>query len=177
MFFKVVLAIFAIPVIFFVSFIILFEVNESSLTKEHYYPTYDNIGPGGEGSWIPSFIPRSAVEIRDRHYLDNSAQLFTAYVERYDDLSLEEYCEKIAEKEVELPPIGFLVWVWWPFSKFFHVKWWPESLTSDYSTKEGMAQYEFYKCERHVLPKFRRQSFLAVRQIDGRVQVFYWSFG
>ncbi len=182
MFVKVVLAIFAIPVISFISFMIYLDLGE---TKEVYYPTYDNIGPGGERTWIPSFIPRSAGEIRVRSNVDTNAQLLTAFVERYDDLllerhddlSLEGQCEKIAEKDVELPFLGFLVWERWPLSKFFHVKWWPESLTSDYSKKEGMAQYEFYKCERQVLPPFRRQSFLAVRQIDGRFQVLYWSFG
>ncbi len=177
MFVKAALAILGIPVILLIALIILFEIDESSLTKEHHYPTYDNIGPGGEGSWIPSFIPRSAVDIRERHYLDNSAQLFTAFVERYDDLSLEGQCKKIAEKDVELPPLGFLVWVGWPLSKFFHVKWWPESLNRDYSTKEGMAEYEFYKCEEQVRPIFKRKSFLAVREIDGRFQVFFWSFG
>jgi hypothetical protein len=185
MFVKVVLAIFAIPVILFISFISFMIYLDLGETKEVYYPTYDNIGPGGERTWIPSFIPRSAGEIRERHNVSTNAQLFTASIERYDDLSLERYddlslegkCEKIAEKEVELPPLGFLVWVGRPFSKFFHVNWWPESLTRGYSKKEGMAQYEFYKCERQVRPPFRRQSFLAVRQIDGRLQVFYWSFG
>ncbi len=146
-------------------------------TKEVYYPTYDTIGRGGERTWIPSFIPHSAGEIRVRSNVSTNAQLFTASIERFDDLSLEGQCKKLAEKDVELPPLGFLVWVGWPLSKFFHVKWWPESLTRDYSTKEEMAQYEFYKCERQVRPIFKRKSFLAVIEIDGRFQVYFWSFG
>ena len=119
MFVKVVLAIFAIPVILFISFISFMIYLDLGETKEVYYPTYDNIGPGGERTWIPSIIPRSAGEIRERHNVSTNAQLFTASIERYDDLSLEGKCEKIAEKEVELPPLGFLVWVGRPFSKFF----------------------------------------------------------
>ncbi len=177
MFVKAALAILGIPVILLISFISFMIYLDLGLTKEVYYPTYDTIGRGGERSWIPSFIPRSAVDIRVRYTIDTNEEILTAFVKRYDDLSLEGQCKKIAEKNVELPPLGFLVWVGWPLSKFFYVKWWPDSLTSDYSTKEGMAQYEFYKCEEQVRPIFKRKSFLALKEIDGRFQVYFWSFG
>ena len=175
MFVKVALGILAIPVILFITIMVVLGVMDESLTLEQHYPTYDKIGPGGERTWIPTFIPRSGVDIKERHYLDTSAQLLTCFFTRHNDFSLEGYCEQITEKDVELPPQGFLATGWWPFSKFFSVKWWPDSLYHKHSKKGELAQYEFYCCIEQS-SQSERKTYLALKEIDGRFQVFYWAF-
>lgn len=125
-------------------------------TKDVYYPSYEYLSKSGEpGNWIPAFIPRSAEEIKARQKVDTGAELLTFYFAKYGDLSLDAFCQKAPPKDVELPPSGFL-----------SVTWWPDSLFRDRTKKEEIDQYDFYRCE--------RQAFLAVRQVGGRLQAFYW---
>lgn len=125
-------------------------------TKESYHPNYDLLTKSGEpGNWVPSFIPRSAVKIKERHKIDTGAEALTFEYGSHGDLSLDNVCKKVAANDVLLPPSGFL-----------DLTWWPDSLYSDRSKKEDMYQYKFFCCE--------RQAFLAVRQIENRPQAFYW---
>jgi hypothetical protein len=125
-------------------------------TADRYYPNYESLSKSDEpGNWIPAFIPRSAVEIRERHKIDTGAEVLTFYFGNIGDLSLSGSCEKVTTEEVELPP-----------PRFLNVAWWPDSLSRDRTKKEEIDQYEFYRCERQV--------YLAVRQVGGRFQAFYW---
>jgi len=143
-------------IIFFSAVILLLSACHRLETADGYYPNYESLSKSGEpGNWIPAFIPRSAVEIRERHKIDTGAEVLTFYFQKYRDLSLDAFCRKITAKDVELPPPGFL-----------SVTWWPDSLFRDRSKKEELDQYEFYRCE--------RQSFLAVKQVGSRFQAFYW---
>jgi hypothetical protein len=127
-------------------------------TVDRHYPNYESLGKSDEpGNWIPSFIPRSAVEMRERHKVDTGAEVLTFHLGNIGDLSLSGVCAKVTPRDVELPPSGFL-----------SVRWWPDSLFRDGTKKEEVDQYVFYRCE--------KQSFLAVKQtqLNGRYQVFYW---
>lgn len=126
-------------------------------TIDSHYPNYEHLSKSGEpGNWVPAFIPRSAVEIRERHKVDTGAEVLTFYFGKHRDLSLAGFCEKATVKDVEFPP-----------PRFLDVAWWPDSLFRDRSKKEEVGSYEFYRCE--------RQAFLAVKQTtEGRLQAFYW---
>lgn len=150
MFGKIILTFFLSSVLFLISSCDRLE------TKESYYPNYESLSKSGEpGNWIPAFIPRSAVEIRERHKVDTGAEVLTFYFGEYKDLSLDTFCRKVTVKDVELLTSAFL-----------SVTWWPDSLFRDRTKKEGLDQYEFYRCE--------RQAFLAVKQVGSRLQAFYW---
>lgn len=134
----------------------LFPGCERMETKENDYSNYDSITKSGEpGNWIPTFIPRSAVKIKERHKIDTGAVALIFNFRSHRDLSLDGVCEEVKPGDVLLPNMGFL-----------NLSWWPASLYRDISNIEYPSQYKFFCCE--------RQSFLAVRQIDDYIQAYYW---
>lgn len=123
---------------------------------DRYYPNYEQLGTSGEpGNWVPTFIPRSAVEIRARYKIDTGAELLMFYLGKPEDLSLAGHCKKATVGDVQLPASGFL-----------NVAWWPDSLFQNRTNSEDLARYEFYRCE--------RQAFFALKRANGRPQAFYW---
>lgn len=125
-------------------------------TIDRYYPKYEDLREKDEpGNWIPKFIPQSSVEIRGRHKVDTAASLVTFYFGAYEDLSLAGHCIRVTAKDAQLPTSGFL-----------SVTWWPDSLFGDRTNSMELNQYELYRCE--------RETFLALKQIEGRYQAFYW---
>lgn len=128
---------------------------ERSEIGERFYLNYEQLATSDEpGNWVPSFIPHSAVEIKTRYKIDTGAELLTFYYGEPNELSLAGYCNQVLASDVELPS-----------SRFLDVTWWPDSLSRDRTKNEGLAWYEFYRCE--------RQTFLALKR-DGRHQAFYW---
>jgi hypothetical protein len=125
-------------------------------TADRYYPNYDSLSKSGEpGNWIPAFIPRSAVEIRERHKIDTGAEVLTFYFSNFRDISLERFCERVMSTDIELPPSGFLFLNGGQTHYFVTVR-----------KNAKNEEYVFYRCE--------RQSFLAVKKVGDRFQAFYW---
>lgn len=144
------------PAVLLSAMLLLSSSCERSEIGERYYPNYERLATSDEpGNWVPSFIPRSAVEIKTKYKIDTGAELLTFYFGESKDLSLSGYCNKVTVSDVELPQSGFL-----------DVTWWPDSLSRDHTKNKELAQHEFYRCE--------RQAFLALKRADGRHQAFYW---
>lgn len=125
--------------------------------RERYFHDYGELARSEDepGNWVPSFIPRSAVEIRARFRIDTGAELLTFSFGAPGDISLAGRCTKASPSDVQLPP-----------SKFLSVAWWPGSLSRDRAKSEDLARYELYRCERNA--------FLALERAEGRHQAFYW---
>jgi hypothetical protein len=124
--------------------------------RENYYSMYQDLRQSDEpGNWIPSFIPHSATEIREKHKIDTGAELLTFYYSQPPDLSLNGHCKKANMDALVFPDRGFL-----------NVAWWPEFLVNNQVKAKHTDRYEFYRCE--------RQSFLALTKASERYQAFYW---
>ncbi|MFZ5774658.1 MAG: hypothetical protein ACOY3Z_04165 [Thermodesulfobacteriota bacterium] len=137
-------------------FLVLTSACDRLEIADGYYPNYEHLSASGEpGNWIPTFIPRSAIDIRERHKIDTGSELLTFYFEKDADFSLDGFCERVTAKDTILPPSGFL-----------DVTWWPNSLFHGVGENGEKGSYEFYRCE--------RQAFLAVIQVGSRFQAFYW---
>jgi hypothetical protein len=123
-------------------------------TSDDIYANYGQLSTTKEpGNWIPSFIPRSAIDIRGRHKIDSGAQLLTFYFEEDTNTLPGEYCKPTTARDLQLPKSGFL-----------DVTWWPPDLVQD--DTHGLERYKLFICE--------RQAFLAVTEKTGRRQAFYW---
>lgn len=123
---------------------------------DRYYPSYEHLGKSDEpGNWVPTFLPRSAVEIRARYKIDTGAELLMFYSGKPEELSAVSNCEKATMSDLQLPPPGFL-----------DVGWWPNSLYRNPNQKDGHASYVFYTCE--------RQAFLALERKESRTHAYYW---
>src|SRR5690242_3758398 len=84
-------------------------------TSDDFYASYEQLSTTKEpGNWIPSFIPRTATDIRGRHKIDSGAQLLTFYFEGDPNTFSGEYCKETTASEVQLPKSGFLDVTWWP---------------------------------------------------------------
>jgi hypothetical protein len=125
-------------------------------TSDDFYASYEQLSTTKEpGNWIPSFIPRTATDIRGRHKIDSGAQLLTFYCEGDPNTFSGEYCKETTASEVQLPKSGFL-----------DVTWWPPGLVQGGTRVQEFEQYKFFICE--------RQAFLAITGKTGRRQAFYW---
>lgn len=123
---------------------------------DRYYPSYEQLGKSDEpGNWVPTFLPRSAVEIRARYKIDTGAELLMFYSGKPEELSAVDNCKKATMSDLQLPPPGFL-----------DVGWWPNSLYRNTDQKDGHASYEFYTCE--------RQAFLALERKESGTHAYYW---
>jgi hypothetical protein len=118
-------------------------------THEAYYPTYEAAVAAGAIShgWIPHWLPKSAVEIREKHDLDTNQSMLTF---RYgtEQLAFEKDCTQVDPFNPKEPP--------------FKVSWWPTDVpASRFSTY----RHVFYSCE-------GGQAFLAL--LPSSTEVFYW---
>lgn len=129
---------------------------DHSETSDDLYAGYEHLRKATEpGNWIPSFIPRSATEIKGRHKIDTGAQVLTFYFEGNTSTFLEDHCKQTTTSEVEFPESGFL-----------DVSWWPKELVRTSVPSQELKGYKFFQCE--------RQAFLAVTERNNRHQAFYW---
>lgn len=135
----------------------LFVVScERAEIVDRYYSSYEQLGTSDEpGNWLPTFIPRSAVEIRARYKIDTGAEVLMFNSGKSGELSVMDHCKKATIGDLQLPPRGFL-----------GVGWWPDSLHRNPNQNEGQERYKFYTCE--------RQAFLALEQKESGAIVYYW---
>jgi hypothetical protein len=139
-----------------ISLLLLVNSCDRSETSDDIYANYEQLNSTKEpGNWIPSFIPRSATDIRGRHKIDSGAQLLTFYFEGDTNSDLGKQCNQTTTSKIQFPQAGFL-----------GVTWWPTDLVQGGARLEELERYKFYLCE--------RQAFLAITEKSGRRQAFYW---
>jgi hypothetical protein len=137
-----------------ISILLLVNSCDRLETSDDSYANYEQLNALKEpGNWIPSFIPRSATDIRGRHKIDSGAQLLTFYFEGDTNAFPGEYCKQATASEIQVPKPGFL-----------DVTWWPPDLVQ--GGTHGLERYKLFLCE--------RQAFLAITEKTGRRQAFYW---
>ena len=97
-----------------ISILLLVNSCDRLETSDDSYANYEQLNALKEpGNWIPSFIPRSATDIRGRHKIDSGAQLLTFYFEGDIRSSLGKYCKETTASEIQFPQVGFLDVTWW----------------------------------------------------------------
>lgn len=122
------------------------------------YPNYDAViqaGALGKGKWIPEFLPRSAVNIRETHNIDtNEEWLFFNFNYSTDIENLGKSCKQVSSHNIVYPryPGG----------------WWPKTLyRRNEDTQSLDRNYEYYSCEDGGI--------IAIDSKKG--EVFYWHLG
>ena len=105
-------------------------------SEENFYSNYSEIqSTGNKGMWIPPFLPPSAVDIREFHYIDNRSVWITF---RFKGPS-NEWPENAGCRRVDSPPTM-------PSKMRVRAIWWPDELTAEHHSTDGPQPYEFFEC-------------------------------
>ena len=104
--------------------------------------TDDAIGRG----WVPSFLPKSAIEITEQHSIDANFGFVSFYADAGDIERIKDGCAAIQYSDVK-------------YLSSYPV-WWPTELTG---SNDVSANLDFYLCAEHGV----------LTSLDGE-KMFYW---
>lgn len=128
---------------------VVFSVSACREVPEVYFPDYHSAVEAGavEKGWIPDWVlPRSAVEIHEKHNIDTNQIMLAFRFSGTESFALTG-CEKIGPREPQEAP--------------FSVSWWPSDVPA---TPWATHRHGFWKCE-------GGQSYFAASNSG---EAFYW---
>lgn len=137
-------------VIIFFAVIVVSALLGCGETPEVYYPTFKEAVSDGAVArgWIPEWLPKSAVEIHERHNLDTNRSMLAFRFDGTEKIEFGATCERIEPVKAREPT--------------FKVPWWPEDVPPN---KLSTHRHSFYSCE-------GGEAFLAISEELG--ESFYW---
>lgn len=119
-----------------------------SETFESSYSDYESANILFESGWLPSWLPKTAIEIKEIHDIDTNA-VSAMFNPNTNGLWKPKNCSKIYAYESQKPML--------------ESSWWPMEL-----------QYNYYETPNYLFYKCGKYSYLAI-QINGK-EANYWSF-
>lgn len=135
---------------------VLIACDWSEISENQYRSFSDLAAVEEPGNWVPTFMPASAVAIRERHKVDTGAQLLSFGFSPIEALELmRQQCTELRSTDVIFPPANFL-----------GATWWPTDIEGHPAVSES--PYEFYRCD--------SDAYLAIRRSqdqNGRVGYFW----
>ncbi len=146
-----------------ISLVIVLTTSGCSERKEVFYKTYAEAVSGGamEGGWLPTFFPKSAREIYERHDLDTNEVWVHFVFSGQEVKSVPNSCFRIESDQVIYPRVN----------QVKNINWWPK----DIQDRSGRS-YEFYQCTHGIKlqgSSKQMKSFLAIEgSQDGKA--WYW---
>jgi hypothetical protein len=105
-------------------------------TVEAVYPSFAAAAQAqaiGDEKWIPSFVPRSATDIREIHNLDTNEVWLAFRFESQDREWLDRPCVTSGDRPMILP-------------RRRPADWWPEVLVRSGNGTRYFESYRFYRC-------------------------------
>jgi len=128
----------------------VFGVAGCDETPEVYYPGYE-VAISSDAivrGWIPVWLPKSAIEIREKHNLDTNQSMLAFRFNGSEKVEVASGCERIEPINLKEPP--------------FKVSWWPGDVPA---SRLSTYRHSFYSCE-------GGKAFLALSAKLG--EGFYW---
>ncbi len=105
-------------------------------SRENAYSSYAQVqASGNKGMWVPPYLPSTATNIREYHYVD-SPSVWIAFNPASEDSAwlAKAHCSSTPEAPE------------FPSSKRIYVEWWPKDLTAERESSDRHTRYQYYNC-------------------------------
>ena len=104
-------------------------------TRESHYSDYDEFEQSGNpGRWVPPFVPRTATDIREFHYVDSNS----VWVKFNPNSESIVWLTKLGCRDESAPNL--------PSAKRVSAAWWDKRLLEESSDSTTATTFEFYEC-------------------------------
>lgn len=153
---KTILAILSVPVPGLLLLFLLFVLLDWSETIERHFPDYQHLAQASEpGNWVPTFIPKSAKNIKTKNNIDTNWSLLAFHFDKLSELDLTGHCRTASVNDIE-----------YRSGKFLTASWWPTAMLREGPSSNELAHYQIYRCGQNA--------FLVVNAISETPQAYFW---